>query len=152
MSIATQLPPLPADLSAMRAFIDLPLSEAIDYCRAHPEEVGDGYGFSKYRLVVWSLDAALKHASCGIRINLVYPGMTESPLIRDFLRAGGPMARARQEAGAFDRLTAVFGRSAQAREVAWPVVFLASDAASYITGARLPVEGGYLTAAELGRL
>lgn len=152
VSIASQLPPLPADLSAMRRFIDLSYSEAIEYCGSNPDEVGDGYGFSKFRLAVWSLDAALRNASRGIRVNLVYPGLTDSPFINDFVNADGPMARARKASGALDRVGAVFGRPARAREVAWPVVFLASNAASYITAARLPVEGGFLTAVELGRL
>lgn len=152
VSIATQLPPLPSDLSAMRAFIDLPSAEAIEYCETHPDEIGDGYGFSKFRLAVWSLDAALKHAKRGIRVNLVYPGRTDSPLLNNFIRDDGPMARERQASGQIELVSSVIGRVAHAREVAWPVVFLASDAASYITGARLPVEGGFLTAAELGRL
>lgn len=152
VSIATQLPPLPADLSAMRKFNELPTAGSIEFCKANPDAIGDGYGFSKFQLAVWSLDAALENAKRGIRVNLVYPGRVDSPLINDFLRADGPMARARQEAGAFERLSSVIGRIASAREVAWPIVFLASDAASYITGARLPVEGGYLTAVEMGKL
>ncbi|WP_300537685.1 SDR family oxidoreductase, partial [Sphingosinicella sp.] len=107
---------------------------------------------AKVVLALWSLDAALENAKRGIRVNLVYPGRTDSPLINNFIRDDGPMARARQEAGAFERISSVIGRIAHAREVAWPVVFLASDAASYITGARLPVEGGFLKAVELGRL
>ncbi|KRB85542.1 hypothetical protein ASE00_01735 [Sphingomonas sp. Root710] len=151
VSVVTSLPPLPSDLSAMRAFIDLPADEAIEYCRAHPDEVGDGYGFSKFRLAVWSLDAALDNARRGIRINLVYPGRTDTSMLSNFLNEGGPFARSMQESGQLDRLSGVMGRPAQPREVAWPIVFLASDAASYITGARLPVEGGFLTAVELGR-
>jgi NAD(P)-dependent dehydrogenase (short-subunit alcohol dehydrogenase family) len=152
VSIATQLPPLPSDLSGMRTFIDLPHSAAIEYCERHPEEIGDGYGFSKFRLALWSLDTALAHAKRGVRVNLVYPGRTDSPLLNNFIRDDGPMARQRQASGHIELVSRVIGRVAHAREVAWPVVFLASDAASYITGARLPVEGGFLTAAELGRL
>lgn len=152
VSVATSLPPLPSDLSAMRRFIDLSAAEAIDYCRANPDEVGDGYGFSKFRLVIWSLDTALENAKRGIRVNLVYPGRTETSMLSNFLSDNGPFARTMQESGQLDRLTSVLGRPAQAREVAWPIVFLASDAASYITGARLPVEGGFLTAVELGQL
>jgi len=152
VSIATQLPPLPSDLSDMRKFIDLPHSEAITFCETRPEEIGDGYGFSKFRLAVWSLDTALANAKRGIRVNLIYPGRTDSPLLNNFIRDDGPMARQRQASGQIERVSSVIGRVAHAREIAWPVVFLASDAASYITGARLPVEGGFLTAAELGRL
>src|SRR5690606_14849565 len=132
--------------------IALPISDAVALCRANPDEVGDGYGVSKLRTVVWSLDAALENASRGIRVNLVYPGRTETSTIKDFLRDDGPFARSMQESGQLDRLSSVLGRPAQPREVAWPIVFLASDAASYITGARLPVEGGFLTAVELGKL
>lgn len=152
VSVATSLPPLPADLSGMRAFNALPLSEAIEYCRANPEQVSDGYAFSKFQLVVWSLDTALDCASRGIRVNLVYPGRTDTSMLSDFLRDDGPYARSMQQSGQLDHLMSVMGRPAQPREVAWPIVFLASDAASYVTGARLPVEGGYLAAAELGRL
>lgn len=152
VSVVTSLPALPSDLSAMRKFIELPVAEALEYCRANPDEVGDGYGFSKFRLVVWSLDAAFENARRGIRINLVYPGRTETSMLSNFLREDGPFARSMQQSGQLDRLTSVIGRPAQPREVAWPIVFLASDAASYITGARVPVEGGYLMATEIGRL
>ncbi|MEZ5656647.1 MAG: SDR family oxidoreductase [Sphingobium sp.] len=152
VSVVTSLPPLPSDLSAMRQFNTLSVPEAIEFCKANADTIGDGYGFSKFQLVVWSLDTALAAASRGIRVNLVYPGRTDTSMLSNFLSDGGPFARSMQESGQLDRLSSVMGRPAQPREVAWPIVFLASDAASYITGARLPVEGGFLTAVEMGKL
>jgi len=152
VSVVTSLPPLPSDLSAMRAFNALSIDDAVEFCKANMGTIGDGYGFSKFQLVLWSLESALENASRGIRVNLVYPGRTDTSMLSNFLQDAGPFARSMQENGQLDRLSSVMGRPAQPREVAWPIVFLASDAASYMTGARLPVEGGFLTAVEMGKI
>jgi meso-butanediol dehydrogenase / (S,S)-butanediol dehydrogenase / diacetyl reductase len=83
---------------------------------------------------------ALDHAREGIRVNAVCPGEVDTPM----LRMGGrstPMSDA--EAQALADAVVPMGRLAQPEEIARVVCFLASDDASYITGALVPVDAGY---------
>ena len=68
----------------------------------------------------------------GVRVNVVSPGGIYNP---DTPQAPEFIAR-------YNRIT-MLGRMAQAREVAGAVIFLLSDASSYITGANIPVDGGH---------
>lgn len=85
---------------------------------------------------------ALDHARDGIRINGVCPGEIDTPMLRHAGRAD----RLSDEAAA-QMADAVIpmGRLGQPEEVARVVLFLASDDASYITGALVPVDAGYTT-------
>jgi len=83
---------------------------------------------------------ALDHARDGIRINAVCPGEVDTPM----LRMGGrttPMSN--EEANKMADAVVPMGRLAQPEEIARVVLFLASDAASYMTGALVPVDAGY---------
>lgn len=83
---------------------------------------------------------ALDHARDGIRINAVCPGEVDTPM----LRMGGrttPMSD--EEANKMADAVVPMGRLAQPEEIARVVLFLASDAASYMTGALVPVDAGY---------
>jgi NAD(P)-dependent dehydrogenase (short-subunit alcohol dehydrogenase family) len=68
----------------------------------------------------------------GVRVNAVSPGGIYNP----------DTPQAPQFIERYNRLT-MLGRMAEAREVAGAVIFLLSDAASYITGANIPVDGGH---------
>lgn len=83
---------------------------------------------------------ALDHAREGIRINAVCPGEVDTPMLRGAGRAI-PLTDA-QLAEMADRVVPN-GRLAQPEEVGRVVVFLCSDAASYMTGALVPVDGGW---------
>lgn len=81
---------------------------------------------------------ALEFAPHGVRVNSVAPGWTWSNVIASL--SGGDREKA-------DRVGAPFhmaNRIADAEEVARVVLFLCSDAASFMTGTELPVDGGYL--------
>jgi NAD(P)-dependent dehydrogenase (short-subunit alcohol dehydrogenase family) len=91
------------------------------------------YAASKGALDSLTIGAARELASRGIRVNAVSPGLIETEL---HARAGLP-----------DRLTRLvggvpMGRTGSAEEVAEAVLWLASDAASYITGIIVPISGG----------
>lgn len=93
------------------------------------------YVASKHAVVGLTRGAAIDHGADGIRVNAVGPGFIRTPLLEsrhseqglEELASGWPLRRA--------------GRP---EEIAEMVAWLASDASSYVTGAYLPVDGGYL--------
>jgi NAD(P)-dependent dehydrogenase (short-subunit alcohol dehydrogenase family) len=97
------------------------------------------YCASKGGLVLLTRAMALDHARDGIRINAVCPSDTDTPMMRDEFRQRGLSV----EQGSRESAAGIpMGRMAEASEVAEVVCFLASDAASFLTGVALPVDGG----------
>jgi meso-butanediol dehydrogenase/(S,S)-butanediol dehydrogenase/diacetyl reductase len=99
------------------------------------------YGLSAYNaakgaVVNYTRAAALEVAREGIRINAVCPGPIETAL-------AAPLLRRQEVASAYAR-SVPMGRVGRAEEVAAAAAFLASDDASYVTGAMLVVDGGLL--------
>ncbi len=82
---------------------------------------------------------ALDHATDGVRINAVAPGEVDTPMLSSG-RASRPSA---DDLQALADATIPMKRLAQPEEIARVVVFLASDEASYMTGAIVPVDAGY---------
>ncbi len=106
-------------------------------------ETMPAYSASKGAVVMLTRSAARTEAAAGIRINCVCPGSIETPMLEaTFAAASSSEERALREA-AF-RARHPLGRFGKAEEVAATVLFLLSDAASFITGAALPVDGGRL--------
>jgi NAD(P)-dependent dehydrogenase (short-subunit alcohol dehydrogenase family) len=83
---------------------------------------------------------ALDHARDGIRVNAVAPGEVDTPMLRS---AGRERPATDEELAAMAERTIPMARLAQPEEIARVVVFLASDEASYMTGAIVPVDAGY---------
>ena len=98
------------------------------------ESVHPGYNASKGAVRLLTKATAVQHAKDGIRINSVHPGMMP-PMLTSFQRGD-----ARRERLVND---VPMGREGETIEVANAVLFLASDEASYITGAELVVDGGF---------
>jgi NAD(P)-dependent dehydrogenase (short-subunit alcohol dehydrogenase family) len=100
------------------------------------------YGASKGALRALTHGAAVELAPRGIRVNAVAPGMTETPLLSEWLAASDDPDATR--ARVVERIP--LGRLARPEDVAAAILFLASDAAAHITGTTLPVDGGYTAA------
>lgn len=82
---------------------------------------------------------ALDHAEDGIRINAVAPGEVNTPM----LASGRPSPPTEADLRRLAETTIPMKRLADPAEIAKVVLFLASDAASYMTGAIVPVDAGY---------
>ncbi len=95
------------------------------------------YGVSKGALVQLTRSMALDHARDGVRVNAVCPGDTDTGML-DSATTGTDRKQKLAELGAAIPL----GRVGRPDEVAQAVCYLSSDAASFITGATLAVDGG----------
>jgi NAD(P)-dependent dehydrogenase (short-subunit alcohol dehydrogenase family) len=91
------------------------------------------YAASKHGVIGLTKTAALEYAAAGVRVNAVCPGVTRTPLVERLVQL---------DQAAFPRPPIPAGRLAAAEEIAGAIVWLCSDAASYVTGAILPVDGG----------
>jgi NAD(P)-dependent dehydrogenase (short-subunit alcohol dehydrogenase family) len=95
-----------------------------------------GYNGAKAAIRVMTKSAAVQFAGDNIRVNSVHPGVM--PPMRTSVTAADPKLREKLLAAIPMR------RAGRVEEAAHAVLFLASDEASYITGAELPVDGGFL--------
>ena len=95
------------------------------------------YSASKAALTHFSACAAMEGASDNIRVNVIVPGQIQTQANLDFAEKAPEIAAKTAEA-------IPMRRGGEPEEVAEAIVFLLSDAASYITGAALPVDGGKL--------
>ena len=89
------------------------------------------YGSSKWGLRGLSAVAAVELGPYGIRVNTIIPGAINTSMM-------SPLTP--ETAGRFTTLP--LGRCGEPDEVAWAVLYLASDASSYVTGAELVIDGG----------
>jgi len=94
------------------------------------------YNASKGAVRLMTKSAAVQFARKGIRVNSVHPGVL--PAMRSSKATADPVFREKMLAGVPMR------REGRVEEVAFAVLFLASDEASYITGTELVVDGGWL--------
>ncbi len=96
------------------------------------------YAMSKAGIVQLVRTAAAEFGPSGVRVNAVGPGVVETPLTTP-IKANAAWYEAYAQ-------KSVFGRWARAEEMVGPTLFLASDAASYVTGTILFADGGWLAA------
>lgn len=104
-----------------------------------PQPNNAAYVAAKHGVIGLTKTGSLEYAGRGIRVNAVLPGAIDTPMLRGALETTGFT-----EAD-FAPALSLFGRFGRPEEVAEASAWLCSDAASYVTGHSLAVEGGYLT-------
>jgi len=116
------------------------MQEGIEWCQCHPDALADGdYRLSKEAIILYTMRNAAALGARGIRINCTGPGVTETPILDQLRAAYGQRY--------LDDIPKPLGRVAHPAEQAAVLVFLNSQAASYISGEVVWVDGGNVGAA-----
>jgi NAD(P)-dependent dehydrogenase (short-subunit alcohol dehydrogenase family) len=95
------------------------------------------YTASKHGVVGLTKTAALEYAKSNIRINAICPGAIETPMVERF---SGSLPQGRQQLIELEPI----GRLGKPEEIAAAVVWLCSDAASFVIGHAMAVDGGFV--------
>ena len=119
-------------------------ASGVAWCEKNEERYGDAYVFSKMCIQLFAMKMAAPLIKRGIRINVVNPAPTETPMMKVF-EAAAPAAL-------IDTFVEPIGRRALPQEMARPLIFLNSDAASFISGHNLNVDGGWAGSLDAGVL
>ncbi|MBA2248092.1 MAG: SDR family oxidoreductase [Chloroflexia bacterium] len=107
--------------------------------RGHPNRLA--YATSKHGVIGVTRALAADHATDRIRVNALCPGTIDTPMLhRELEKVAASERDATLES--YRRLHPL-GMIGEPRDVAWAALFLASEEARFITGADLPVDGGY---------
>jgi NAD(P)-dependent dehydrogenase (short-subunit alcohol dehydrogenase family) len=112
-------------------------NSSVDGMRAYPFPVGSAYSAAKHGVIGLTKSAALEYIAQGIRINAICPGWIQTPPVERWMRRDAVVAKeiVGQEP---------IGRLGKPEEIADAVLWLCSDRASFVVGATLAVDGGYL--------
>lgn len=132
--------PVILDLLATAGF-----EEAQAWCEQHADLVADGYGFSKEAIIVYTMQRATELCGDGIRLNCISPGPTTTPMMPEFDKA----------VGGHELIEAFYGpmqREARPEEMAWPLAFLNSEGASFVTGLNMVVDAGFVAGVTTGQI
>ncbi|MFC0529763.1 SDR family NAD(P)-dependent oxidoreductase [Phytohabitans kaempferiae] len=104
-----------------------------------PRAHNAAYVATKHGVIGLTTVAALESAGTGVRVNAVCPGAVETPMLAGFLASRGRTVED------FTEEMSLVGRLGRPRDIAEGVAWLCSDASSFVTGASLPIDGGYLS-------
>jgi NAD(P)-dependent dehydrogenase (short-subunit alcohol dehydrogenase family) len=96
------------------------------------------YHAAKHGVLGFTKSAALEYATRGVRINAICPGLIWTPMADQMVAAG------QGEALETMKKSVPMGRYGRAEEIADVVLWLSSDAASYVTGQSISVDGGFI--------
>src|SRR5204863_2650840 len=96
------------------------------------------YHAAKHGVLGFTKSAALEYAARGIRVNAICPGLIQTPMSDQMVAAGqGEALRAMEK-------SVPMGRVGRPEEIADAVLWLCSEAASYVTGQSISVDGGFI--------
>lgn len=101
------------------------------------------YQATKGALRILTKNAAIRYAREGIRVNSIHPGFIDTPMIAPFMKDETGMKS--RMASWIESMTPM-GRVGKPEEIAEVIVFLASDASSYMTGSEVYADGGWTAA------
>jgi NAD(P)-dependent dehydrogenase (short-subunit alcohol dehydrogenase family) len=111
------------------------MTDGVAWCERHPDALADGgYRLSKEAIILYGMRCVAALGANGIRINCTAPGVTDTPILDQLRDAYGQ--------GFLDSFRTPLGRVSGPDEQASVLSFLGSDAASYVTGQVLWVDGG----------
>lgn len=112
------------------------VDEGWAWCERNPDELrGGGYHISKEAVALYVMSKVNEYGARGVRLNCIGPHVTKTPFLNDALNAYGEEF--------LDNIPKPIGRVATAEDQANALIFLNSDAASYVHGHLLWVDGGY---------
>lgn len=101
------------------------------------------YSACKFAVIGLAKSLAQSFAADGIRVNVVCPGLTDTPMMSGFIdRNNDPQERAENERKLLASVP--LGRLGRPEEMAQAALWLASEDSSFVTGVALPVDGGYV--------
>ena len=116
----------------------------VKWCEENPDEVKEGYALSKELIILYTMVMSQKLIKQGVRINCTLPGPTQTPMTSHFEKASG--------AEVLKAAMQPIDRFSTPQEQADPLVFLNSDAASYMNGLVLYVDGGFMAGLATGQI
>jgi len=100
------------------------------------------YSTAKFGVVGLAKSLAQTFAPDNVRVNVICPGLTDTPMLMGFMSRKGDAAEAKANEEAFIK-SVPLRRLCKAEEIAQAALWLASDDSSYVTGIELPVDGGF---------
>ncbi len=117
---------------------------AIKWCEENPQHVNEGYAFSKEAIIVWTMLVSSRLIKQGIRINCTLPAPTQTPMMKHFEEA--------TPAAVLEAAMQPINRRSTPEEQAGPLILINSDAAGFVNGVALPVDGGFMGGIATGQV
>jgi NAD(P)-dependent dehydrogenase (short-subunit alcohol dehydrogenase family) len=111
---------------------------AVRWCEENPRVISDGYRFSKEAIILWTLLSSSRLIKGGIRVNCTSPGVVQTPMLEEIEKVTATAV--------IDAVAEPIGRRSRPEEQANPLLFLNGDLATYVNGAILAVDGGFMAA------
>ena len=107
-----------------------------------PSATQGAYCASKSAVGAFSKVAAIEFAQDNIRVNTVYPGFVETAILDVAFQEAAKAGRNKQELLQMFGESNLIGRVGQPIDIAYPMLFLASDESSFVTGSDFVIDGG----------